>query len=190
MTEPSAFAGTGLSVTNRRFTRVDTPLGELLVAVGDEGIYGAYFDGQQHQPEASWFGPEARAGTDDSLLTGARRELQEYFDGDRTEFTLPLAPIGTAFQRSVWAQLLDIPCGTTTTYGALARQLTPPSEVATGLAQGVGQAVGRNPITVIVPCHRVVGSDGSLTGYAGGLDRKRWLLAHEEPEDARTDRLF
>jgi methylated-DNA-[protein]-cysteine S-methyltransferase len=122
---------------------------------------------------------------DDRDLAEAVRQLGEYFAGDRTEFDLKLAPTGNAFEHRVWSLLRDIPYGETRSYGGLARAL---GDV--GFSQAVGAANGRNPIAIIVPCHRVIGADGSLVGYAGGLDRKRYLLALEESEDTRAQRLF
>jgi methylated-DNA-[protein]-cysteine S-methyltransferase len=104
----------------------------------------------------------------------AVEQLRAYFEGRRSDFDLRLAPVGTPFQQRVWEELRAIPAGSTDTYGAIAARLGQGSA-----SRAVGAAVGRNPISVIVPCHRVVGSDGTLTGYAGGLDRKRWLLDHE-----------
>ncbi|WP_231892308.1 methylated-DNA--[protein]-cysteine S-methyltransferase [Corynebacterium sp. EPI-003-04-2554_SCH2473622] len=120
----------------------------------------------------------------------ARAELSEYFVGKRKTFTVPLdwahvAASASEFSVQVWRLLQGIAYGATTTYGALAREMG-----SVGLSQRVGQVVGRNPWSVIVPCHRVLGADGSLTGYAGGLDRKRWLLQHEEPSAAEAGRLF
>lgn len=109
------------------------------------------------------------------VLTEGRRQLAEYFAGERRAFELPLAPSGTAFQQKVWAALVEIPFGETTSYGALARRLGLPA----GASRAVGAANGQNPIAVVVPCHRVIGANGALTGYAGGLEKKRWLLAHE-----------
>ena len=108
------------------------------------------------------------------MLARARQQLTEYFGRSRTTFDLPLAPIGSAFQQRVWDVLRAIPYGTTTSYGELARRLGDPSAT-----RAVGAANGKNPIPIIVPCHRVVGSRGELTGFGGGLDRKRWLLEHE-----------
>jgi methylated-DNA-[protein]-cysteine S-methyltransferase len=115
----------------------------------------------------------------------AKRQLSEYFAGERTVFTLPLAPHGDAFQLKVWELLRTIPYGQTRSYGQLARELGDPH-----LAQAVGYANGRNPISIVVPCHRVVGADGSLVGYAGGLERKRFLLELEEPPEAKAAKLF
>jgi methylated-DNA-[protein]-cysteine S-methyltransferase len=141
---------------------VDSPIGDLLLTAEEGRITGLHFS-----PFA--IGPEWRH--DPRALHDAATQLQEYFAGDRTEFDLPLSPEGTDFQRRVWALLREIPYGETTTYGTLARELGDPKTV-----RAVGLANGRNPIAVIIPCHRVIGADGSLTGFGGGLDRKRALL--------------
>jgi methylated-DNA-[protein]-cysteine S-methyltransferase len=107
------------------------------------------------------------------------RQLGDYFAGGRESFDLELHPRGTAFQQAVWARLREIPFGTTTTYGVIAADLAARGSAPAGASRAVGAAVGRNPLSLVVPCHRVVGSDGALTGYAGGLDRKVWLLTHE-----------
>jgi len=122
---------------------------------------------------------------DDAVLPQAAEQLGEYFAGERRTFDLPLAPAGDEFKQRVWALLRDIPYGQTRSYGDLAREL---GDV--GLSQAVGTANARNPIAIVVPCHRVIGSDGSLTGYAGGLDRKRFLLALEDTDEKAAARLF
>jgi len=119
--------------------------------------------------------PAADADRDDQAFVAVRQQLLEYFSGGRAEFDLPLAPQGTNFQQRVWAELRRIPYGQTASYTEIAQRIGQPTAV-----RAVGMANGRNPISLIVPCHRVVGSDGSLTGYAGGLDAKRWLLRHEQ----------
>ncbi len=151
---------------------IASPLGPVLLARTANGLAGAWFEGQQHHPGAL----AAPQQPDDALLHEAARQLQAYFDGTRSTFALPLDLQGTEFQRSVWQALLRIAPGTTCTYGDIAVALGSPSAV-----RAVGGAVGRNPVSVIVPCHRVVGRDGSLTGYAGGMDRKRALLQLEHP---------
>ena len=161
-------------------TTMPTPIGELTLVAEDGAITGCYMELPQREPDAVALGER-----DDAVLVEAVRQLQEYFAGERTEFTLPLAPRGDAFQRQVWALLREIPYGQTRSYGDLARAL---GDV--NLSQAVGWANGRNPISIIVPCHRVIGADGSLVGYAGGLDRKRFLLALEEPAADEADRLF
>lgn len=163
-----------------RYTVIDSPLGGLTVAADDDGLTGLYFEGHQRGPAHDTLGER----TDDGF-TEVRDQLAEYFAGERTVFDLPLAPRGDEFQRKVWAMLREIPYGETRTYGELAVRLGDRA-----LAQAVGNANGRNPISVIVPCHRVIGADGSLTGYAGGLDRKRFLLALEEPAADDAGRLF
>lgn len=163
---------------------VDTSLGELILTGNGVALTGLYFPGHRYPPTADRLG-ERIAPTLDPVLARAADELRDYLDGDRREFTVPMAPGGNDFQSSVWDMLIAIPYGDTTTYGNLARRLGNVS-----LAQQVGQAVGHNPISILIPCHRVVGHDGSLTGYAGGLDRKRALLDLEEPASARAERLF
>jgi len=151
-------------------TTINTPLGPMLLARTALGLAGVWFEGQKHHPA-----PLAAADRpDDALLRRAVAQLQAYFNGDALAFDVPLDLRGTPFQRSVWHALLAIPAGETRSYGALAKALGSASAV-----RAVGAAVGRNPVSVIVPCHRVVGSDGSLTGYAGGVDRKRALLVLE-----------
>jgi methylated-DNA-[protein]-cysteine S-methyltransferase len=151
-------------------TTITTPLGQLLLARTAKGLAGAWFEGQKHHPETL----TAVRRADDELLRHAADQIHEYFAGERDSFDLPLDLHGTAFQRSVWQRLLAIRTGGTTSYGAIAKALGSASAV-----RAVGGAVGRNPLSVIVPCHRVVGTDGSLTGYAGGVDRKRALLLLE-----------
>jgi methylated-DNA-[protein]-cysteine S-methyltransferase len=152
-----------------RYTTIDSPIGALLVARDDEGITALLLP-HGRRPAA----PAPDWTRDDADFADVRAQLAEYFAGDRTTFELPLHLVGSAFQRRVWAALLEIPCGETTSYGALAAAIGAP-----GAARAVGLANGQNPIAVIVPCHRVIGADGSLTGYGGGLPTKRWLLAHE-----------
>jgi len=142
-----------------------------LVAEGD-ALVGLYLAGQRHRPPDETFG--APAADDDPTLTMAATELAEYFAGARTVFTVPTRPAGTEFQRAVWHAIATVPYGSTTTYAALAAAIGRPTAT-----RAVGAAVGRNPLSIVVPCHRIVGAGGSLTGYAGGLDRKRALLALE-----------
>jgi len=149
-----------------------------------DALVGIWFDGQKHHPRPDALGREVGAGAH-PVLDAAAAQLDQYVAGERRSFDLPLRPPGPALHRQVWALLLAIPYGETTTYGALARALGSP-----GLAQAVGGGVGHNPVSIVIPCHRVIGADGSLTGYAGGLDRKRALLDLEEPEERRAARLF
>ena len=149
---------------------IDSPIGPLTLVVDDSGaLTRIAMAGQKHLPDVATFGPR-----DDSVAQDAVDQLAEYFAGERTEFDLDSAPVGTEFQRRVWAALAGIPLSQTTTYGEIARDLGMPTA-----ARAVGAAVGRNPLSIVVPCHRVVAASGDLTGYAGGLDAKRWLLAHE-----------
>ncbi|MCE4555879.1 methylated-DNA--[protein]-cysteine S-methyltransferase [Roseateles cellulosilyticus] len=159
-----------MTLHHRLQRRIATPLGPLTAARSATGLSGLWFDDQKHHP-----GPLDVPVDDgaDPVLAATADALAAYFGGQ--SFTLPpLDPAGTAFQRAVWQALLDIPPGTPATYGRLAERL--------GRAQGaraLGAAVGRNPISILIPCHRVIGADGSLTGYAGGLARKQALLALE-----------
>lgn len=150
----------------------DSPLGGITLVSDGNALTGLFFDGQKHF--GSTFGPPASLPAKPPVFDETRRWLDLYFSGREPDFTPPLLLQGTMFQQRVWAELLTIPYGQAMTYGELARRLGVHS------AQAVGGAVGRNPISIIVPCHRVVGSDGSLTGYAGGLDRKRALLQLEQ----------
>lgn len=168
----------------RRHGTAPTGLGDLLLVAGDDTLVGIYFPGHWHPPSAAQIGAEVAVATDPVLATTAT-QLDEYLAGTRRTFELPVATAGDDFAERVWARLAAIPYGETTTYGALAEELGDRS-----LAQRVGQAVGHNPVSIVIPCHRVVGADGSLTGYAGGLDRKRTLLDLEEPAEARAARLF
>ena len=157
-------------------TRFDSPLGPMLAAASDQGLCGLWFDGQRHMPDMSGWPmvPQHPA------LQATHTFMQAYFEGNTSSFSLPLdLHGGTAFQQEVWQALLRIPSGASTTYGALSHSLGRPSAV-----RAVAGAVGRNPISIIVPCHRVLGSDGSLTGYAGGLERKTALLQLEAKRQA------
>jgi methylated-DNA-[protein]-cysteine S-methyltransferase len=159
---------------------VNSPVGPLTLVASDGALVGLYMDEQRHRPAPATFG-EPDAGQDGELFAGAAGQLDEYFDGDRTAFDLRLALHGTPFQRRVWAALRDIPYGQTISYGELADQIGQPSA-----SRAVGLANGKNPIGIIVPCHRVVGADGSLTGYGGGIERKHYLLAHERRVSGQT----
>ena len=154
---------------------IDTPLGPMRLVRTAQGLAGAWFEGQKHHPGE--LPTELRPN--DPLLQRAAMQLRRYFDGKRTAFDLPLDLLGTHFQRAVWAALLRIPAGKTCAYGDIARARDAPQAV-----RAVGAAVGRNPVSLIVPCHRVVGRDGSLTGYAGGIERKQALLELEKQETA------
>src|SRR5579864_2849043 len=153
----------------RSYTTIASPVGELLLTGQDGALAGLTMHraGEPLPIHTAWH-------RDDASFADALTELGEYFAGTRTQFDLALAPAGTEFQQRVWRALCDIPYGDVTSYGALARGLGSPDA-----SRAVGLANGRNPIAIVIPCHRVIGSDGSLTGYGGGLDRKRWLLDHE-----------
>ncbi|WP_411137786.1 methylated-DNA--[protein]-cysteine S-methyltransferase [Streptomyces sp. C10] len=153
-----------------------TPVGPLTLVAAGEALSGLYMTDQRHRPPQETFGDPA--GPDEPPFAATIDQLQAYFRGELTTFDLPLALRGTPFQRRVWATLRTIPYGGTVSYGQLAERLGAPSA-----SRAVGLANGRNPVGIIVPCHRVVGANGSLTGYGGGLDRKRRLLAFERTED-------
>lgn len=155
------------------YTQVMSPIGRLLLTSDAVALTGLYMEvsGKGGGPV---LGPDARADPEGGVLPAATRQLAEYFAGQRRHFDLPLALRGTAFQERVWQALTEIPYGATWSYGRLAERIGNPRAV-----RAVGLANGRNPISILVPCHRVIGADGSLTGYGGGLERKQWLLAHE-----------
>jgi methylated-DNA-[protein]-cysteine S-methyltransferase len=157
---------------------LETPLGRMLLVANDRGLRGAHFVGQKYFPvrDRSWT-------RDEAALHTAKKELTEYFAGERAVFTVPLAAEGTPFQRAVWREIGKVRFGETITYAELARRAGYP-----GSARAAGAATGRNPIGVIVPCHRIVGQNGSLTGYAGGLPKKKALLALEEATVSRPRR--
>jgi methylated-DNA-[protein]-cysteine S-methyltransferase len=154
------------------FDFIDSPLGRLRLTAVREGLTGIAFDGDRYSPaqDPAWVHDPAFAP-----LRRAAVQLAAYFAGERRTFDLPLAPRGTPFQRAVWKAIAAVPAGETISYAELARRAGHP-----GSARAAGAATGRNPLAIVVPCHRIVGSDGSLTGYAGGLERKRALLALEQ----------
>jgi methylated-DNA-[protein]-cysteine S-methyltransferase len=167
-------------VSTVRHTTITTSLGDTTLVADGDVLIGCWFDAD----DTSAFG-ESTAPAGDPVLGPAATQFVEYLAGDRTAFDIPLRADGDEFALAVWAALRDVPYGETTTYGELAIRLGDQF-----LAQRVGRALGQNPIGVFIPCHRVIGADGSLTGYAGGLDRKRLLLELEEPEHIRESRLF
>ena len=157
----------------------DSPLGGILLAADETGLTGLWFDG------AKYFAanlPALHKERETPVLTETKRWLDIYFTGRKPDFTPPLHPAGSAFRQSVWEILLQIPYGKTATYGEIARQLAKKQGLARMSAQAVGGAVGHNAISVIIPCHRVVGTNGSLTGYAGGIDKKIKLLETEHTD--------
>jgi len=162
--------GIGMLATH---TTIDSPFGELTLVARGAVLSGLYFPGHWHMPPPEAFGVRAESG-----FERAEEQLAEYFAGRRTEFELETSVAGDDFQRRVWELIERIPYGQTTTYGEMARELGDPV-----LARDVGSAVGRNPLSIVVPCHRVLGKEGQLTGYAGGLERKRYLLELEGAQD-------
>jgi methylated-DNA-[protein]-cysteine S-methyltransferase len=154
----------------RTHTVMNSPVGPLTLVSTEGALSGLYMDEQRHRPMESVFGPR-----DDTQSAEVIEQLEAYFAGDLKDFDVPLAMAGTDFQRTVWTELLRIPYGETITYGELAERLGRPTA-----ARAVGLANGKNPISIIVPCHRVVGASGDLTGYGGGLPRKRYLLDFEK----------
>jgi methylated-DNA-[protein]-cysteine S-methyltransferase len=161
----------------------DSPLGGILLAADDVGLTGLWFDGQKYFARGL---SNERIVQETSVLAEAKRWLDIYFTGKAPDFTPPLHPIGSAFRRSVWEILLQIPYGQTATYGEIARQLAKKQGLERMSAQAVGGAVGHNKISIIIPCHRVVGADGSLTGYAGGIGKKEKLLELERADMSRV----
>jgi methylated-DNA-[protein]-cysteine S-methyltransferase len=151
------------------YTTMDSPIGELLLTVRGGALSGIYLTPHKGRPEVQ---PGWRR--DDEALAPVRQQLEQYFAGERTSFDIDLAPVGTEFQRRVWEELAKIPYGETITYQELATRVGNPKA-----ARAVGMANGRNPISIVVPCHRVIGADGKPRGYAGGADRKTWLLGLE-----------
>lgn len=159
------------SPTQLRKAHWQSPLGPVVIAATDKGVAGIWFEGQKHMPSHDGWPVDAS----NPFVQQAIAQLRDYFDGKRTSFDLPLdLQTGTPFQQSVWRALLAIPHGATTNYGSLSRGIGAPTAT-----RAVGAAVGRNPVSIVVPCHRVLGTGGALTGYAGGLDRKSALLKLE-----------
>jgi methylated-DNA-[protein]-cysteine S-methyltransferase len=157
------------------FSLVSSPIGEFLLTSNGQALTGLWM-----APASGWPAKEHPGRRDDKLLGPARQQLQAYFAGELLDFDLPLAAAGTEFQLKVWKKLRGIPYGKTASYWDVAQAIGKPTAT-----RAVGAANGRNPISIIVPCHRVIGKNGTLTGYGGGLDRKQWLLQHEEAVLAR-----
>jgi methylated-DNA-[protein]-cysteine S-methyltransferase len=153
-----------------RYCYASTPVGQLLLVADDGGLRRLEFEknGKPKVPEAEWT-------KDETYFAEPLRQLEAYFDGSLREFDMPLAPEGTPFQREVWQALCEIPYGTTISYGELANRIDRPNAF-----RAVGAANGRNPISIVIPCHRVIGANGTLTGFGGGLPTKRHLLTHEQ----------
>ena len=157
----------------------DSPLGGILLAADEIGLIGLWFDGEKYYADNL---PADHVEQETPVLAQTKHWLDVYFTGKEPDFIPPLHPIGSAFRQSVWEILLRIPYGRTTTYGEIARQIAKEQGISRMSAQAVGGAVGHNAISIIIPCHRVVGTNGSLTGYAGGMDKKRKLLELEHIE--------
>jgi methylated-DNA-[protein]-cysteine S-methyltransferase len=153
-------------------TTLDSPLGTMRLGAEGDALAGIWFPDHRHPVDLGGAADGAKHPV--PVLVLAQRQLREWFEGERRTFDLPLAQHGTAFQKRVWDALLEIPFGETWTYTQLAARAGRPAAM-----RAAGSANGRNPFSIVVPCHRVIGSDGSLTGYAGGLRAKEWLLAHE-----------
>jgi len=155
-----------------QYKYISSPLGQILIAASDEGIKGLWFENQRHHPDITCW----QAVRSQKWLDQCASEIQSYFEGTRREFQFPLStPWGTEFQQAVWKELQLIPFGETISYGELATRIKKPQAV-----RAVGAAIGKNPWSIVVPCHRIIGANGSLTGYAGGLDRKTNLLRLEK----------
>jgi len=157
--------------TGIQYDLVPSPLGTMLLVASGDALTGIHFEGERYQPAigAAW-----TRTANHPLLRAAAAQLDEYFAGRRTRFLLPLAPVGTPFQRAVWKAIAAVPFGATIAYRELAARVGRPGSI-----RAAGTATGRNPWTIVVPCHRIVGANGALTGYAGGLERKQALLALE-----------
>jgi methylated-DNA-[protein]-cysteine S-methyltransferase len=166
----------------RTHVTISSPMGPLTLVAAGGSLTGLYMDAHRHAPAPEAFGLPGDLAA--APFAAAASQLDAYFAGELTRFDLPLQPAGTSFQRRVWMALSAIPYGQTVSYGQLAAGLGAPAA-----SRAVGLANGRNPISIVVPCHRVIGSDGSLTGYGGGLDRKRFLLALERGAAARQGEL-
>jgi methylated-DNA-[protein]-cysteine S-methyltransferase len=154
------------------YSTFKTPLGELLLVADESALTGIYFSGHKHSPqvEKTW-----TLNTRHPVLQQAEKELKEYFQGKRNSFSFPMNSVGTAFQKKIWKEIARIPFGKTATYSDLAKKAGSPKAV-----RAAGAATGRNPLSIVVPCHRVMGKNGAITGYAGGLDRKQHLLDLEK----------
>lgn len=168
-----------------KIINIETPLGEIAAAATKEGICLLEFtEGKKQadiiEPVARIMASEVKEGSNKHLRS-LRKQLREYFRGKRKEFTLPLVMLGTDFQQAVWRDLVKIPFGTTKSYGQQARDLKD-----TRSARAVAQANSSNRIAILIPCHRIIGSDGTLVGYSGGLERKRWLLNHERKYSGKS----
>ena len=159
-----------------------SPLGEILLAADEIGLTGLWFEGQKYFANTL---PDERISQETEILSEAKKWLDIYFSGEKPAFTPPLHPAGSTFRQAVWQILSEIPYGQTITYGEIASKIAERENISHMSAQAVGGAVGHNEISIIIPCHRVVGTNGSLTGYAGGIDRKISLLKQEHADMSR-----
>lgn len=186
-TQPSGSAPLGERAEDspRFHVLFDSPIGPLQLATSNAGITGIYMHEPTHPPRPEDLGIQLASPTEHPILAQCASELEQYFAGQRTVFSVPLDAHGTEFQQRVWDKLVSIPFGQSRSYGELAIQLGDAK-----LTRAVGTANGRNPISIVVPCHRVIGADGSLTGYAGGLERKLFLLRLEGIVPPAEDTLF
>jgi len=169
-----------ISASQRSHAVIDSPIGPLTLITQDGRLAGVHMEVARYEPDAAALGAAVDCAAD-PVLAAAASQLGAYFSGELTSFDLPLALAGTGFQRAVWEGLQGIPYGETISYGELARRIGQPSA-----SRAVGLANGRNPVSIVVPCHRVIGADGSLTGYGGGMDRKRFLLGLEQRVSGQT----
>ncbi|MFW0120795.1 methylated-DNA--[protein]-cysteine S-methyltransferase [Rothia sp. CCM 9419] len=171
-------------VQPRFYTTCSTQIGTIFLCAEEDALVGAWLEGQKYFPDENHLGTLISAD-EHTVLSQAVKELEEYFQGQRIVFEVPLRPEGTDFQLAVWNLVSDIRYGYTNTYGAISRIVGPGAP-----AQAVGQAVGRNPCIIFIPCHRVLGAGGKMTGYAGGLSAKQWLLELERSRKLAGERLF
>ncbi|QQJ99097.1 methylated-DNA--[protein]-cysteine S-methyltransferase [Burkholderia ambifaria] len=162
---------------------IPSPLGDIAIRIEDDALTGLFFVGQKYYPSLA-IAPDADARNASPLARKVAEEVADYFTGTRETFSVPIHLRGTAFQRRVWKELLAIPFGELVSYGDITERVGLPMSAA----RAVGGAVGRNPVSIMVPCHRVIGASGSLTGYAGGIERKRALLSLEGAGFARGER--
>jgi len=158
-------------------SKYQSPIGTITLSSDGKGLTGLWFDGQKYY--GSTISDETKYDSDLDIFGETKRWLDIYFSGSEPDFCPRLSLKGSDFRESVWRILRTIPCGATMTYGEIAKKIAKEKGIKSMSAQAVGGAVGQNPISIIVPCHRVIGSDGSMTGYAGGIERKKWLLEHE-----------
>ena len=159
---------------NLVYSEFNSPVGQLTLVASDQALHGVFFDNAHGQNQCKKYFPTIKKSDQHAMLLDVKQQLTDYFQGKRQQFSLPIAMWGTEFQWSAWQQLAKIPYGKTICYGEQATKLGDKNK-----ARAVGMANGANPISIIIPCHRVIGASGKLTGFGGGLDKKEWLLLHE-----------